>query len=97
MFGGIVDTGYLDDTWLFDGATWTNAHGHAPPARERASFAQFDGKLVLFGGDFGDSGQVFDDTWTYDGTEWREARVGTPRPSSRTGAALAPLAGELFL
>ncbi|HEY4117835.1 MAG TPA: kelch repeat-containing protein [Byssovorax sp.] len=97
LFGGLDDSRgrFLADTWVFDGASWTLVDvSRSPPARERAAFAELDGKLVLFGGD---AGEVFDDTWTFDGAAWHEVRVGSPRPSSRTGAVLAPLDGELVL
>ncbi len=69
MFGGFSDQGYLNDTWTFDGATWTKlSPAIAPPPRTASSMA-FDypsRKLVLFGGySFGHG--YFGDTWIFDG------------------------------
>jgi hypothetical protein len=65
LFGGDA-TDFLDDTWSYDGSTWTEkSPTTSPPAREAASMA-YDpaiGKVVLFGG-FG-AGGPYGDTWTY--------------------------------
>ena len=47
---------------------------------------------LLFGGDHGDSGQVYDDTWTFDGAGWTQLQV--VGPSGRAGAVMAPLNGR---
>ena len=52
LFGG-YDGGFLDDTWTWNGSTWTQmTPATSPPARDSASMA-YDpgtGQLVLFGG-----------------------------------------------
>lgn len=75
-FGGWDGTRYNNDTWLFDGTTWTLAATPvAPPVRAAAaiSYDQASGKLILFGGFNGS--QYLGDTWIWDGaTEtWSEA------------------------
>ena len=36
LFGGLGSTGYLNDTWTFDGANWTRVTPPVtPPARDR--------------------------------------------------------------
>ncbi len=71
LFGGAgavspYRSGYLRDTWTWDGTTWTQqAPATHPSAREQASMA-YDaatGQVVLFGGNghFLD----FDGTWTW--------------------------------
>jgi hypothetical protein len=64
LFGGHTSSGVLNDTWVWDGSTWSELPPAAsPPARHAASMA-FDpssGQLLLFGGT-GDA--FFNDTWT---------------------------------
>ena len=75
MFGGDVDQGntvtFLNDTWLWDGADWTQASGIASPSGRsdmQAAYLANRQQVVMFGGDNldGSGGSVFADTWTYD-------------------------------
>ena len=81
MFGGDSGTTYLNDTWSFDGTTWTQiAIQSAPPARAAAQIA-YDSvtqKVVLFGGFNGTF--YLGDTWLWDGStlQWTQA---TPQAS----------------
>jgi hypothetical protein len=54
MFGGFVETTYelLQDTWEWDGATWTQVVTNTPPParREHAAIVDGQGKMVVFGG-----------------------------------------------
>src|SRR2546429_2147234 len=55
-FGGFDGTGYLNDTWTFDGTSCTQiATQSAPPARAAAqmTYDSVTQKVVLFGGDDG--------------------------------------------
>ena len=80
----------LNDTWLWNGTTWTQQHpSTSPPARQSASLA-FDGagnRVLLFGG-FVTNGSTFGDTWTWDGTTWTH-QTATPSPPARWGSGLA--------
>jgi hypothetical protein len=52
-FGGFNGTGYLNDTWSFDGTSWTQiATQSVPPARIAAqmTYDSVAQKVVLFGG-----------------------------------------------
>jgi hypothetical protein len=87
LFGG-RDTAtkqLLDDTWLFDGATWTKADPKAkPPPREGGAMAYDPPRkqVVMFGGSPG-----LGDTWTWNGTEWTEREdVPANRPDARDSA-----------
>jgi hypothetical protein len=68
LFGGrkaLGTAGLLNDTWTFDGLTWTElSPSGSPAAREPASFAYDEPRAdaVLFGGT-GPSGARFEDTW----------------------------------
>ncbi|MEQ8274611.1 MAG: kelch repeat-containing protein [Deltaproteobacteria bacterium] len=80
----------LDETWMWDGNTWSQAEG--PPARADAAMtAVGPGQLLLFGGcDQTTSNEMFasceplDDTWTFDGATWtRVAATLPPSPRAR--------------
>ena len=93
LFGGCADCSALDlqDTWSWDGLTWSAvAPAVSPDPRTDASMA-FDGQgLVLYGGRGIPTGPdvLYADTWTFDGSSW--ALASTPRsPSKKSGAAAA--------
>jgi hypothetical protein len=78
LFGGYgqrqdLTTGPLNDTWEFDGATWTRiATPVAPPAREGAGLSFMLGQdvCILHGGS-GALG-VLGDTWAWNGIAWTQ-------------------------
>src|SRR5438132_14194009 len=52
MFGGYDGTGYLNDTWTFDGTTWSQVAAPISPPRRAAAQIAYDAstqKVVLFG------------------------------------------------
>lgn len=96
MFGGRTASGTLsDDTWVWDGSSWTDYRAsdvQAPPPRESASMA-FDPplhQLILFGG-LGASGQPLGDTWAWNGASWYEesGSLVSQSPDPRQGAAMS--------
>jgi hypothetical protein len=90
-FGGLDGTGYLNDTWSFDGTSWAHiATPSAPPARAAAqmTYDSVTQKVVLFGGF---NGTYLGDTWLWDGStlQWTQA---TPQhhPAAVTSPMLFP-------
>ena len=80
----------FDDTWQWDGTTWTQLMPPvSPPARSLAQLAvnPATNRLVLFGG--WDGSKVLSDTWEWDGTTWSPLSPSTT-PPARYGACLAP-------
>jgi hypothetical protein len=74
LFGGDYAKIQTEDTWTWDGQTWTQQHPTtSPPARYDSSMAYDVGhqQVVLFGG-FG-AGMMTGDTWTWDGHDWTHA------------------------
>lgn len=73
LFGGFNTTtgSFLNDTWIWDGTTWTELFPpNSPPVREFAVMA-FDlgtNQIILFGGDNNSGG--LRDTWSWDGNTW---------------------------
>jgi hypothetical protein len=71
LFGGLGASGYLSDTWEYNGTMWTQITGQSPQSRDSHAMV-FDsqrGLTVLFGGY--SSGSRLNDTWEYTGT-WHQ-------------------------
>lgn len=84
MFGGKDAAGnYLDDTWLYDGLTWTQVSplGLLPDRRADAAMVWngASSKVMMAGGqttpDAGQAKKALSSVWEWDGMLW------TPRPS----------------
>ena len=88
LFGGenADGGGMLGDTWLWDGARWTQSAATGPGARTGASMAAYGDQLLLFGGSQvpaagNDSAGVFlSDTWSWDGSAWSQVSATGPSP-----------------
>ncbi len=85
LFGGWAFPGVaLNDTWAWDGATWTQLSPLTVPPARVASYMTADsirGRLVLTGGLFPngpDSGEV----WEWDGADWTQ-RANIQPPAAR--------------
>ncbi len=100
LFGGNNGySSYFNDTWSWDGTSWTNftpASG-SPAVRGYASMA-FDpltGQLILFGGY---NGGYLNDTWAWDGSSWIPLNPAAS-PSVRQGSSMAfdPATGQFIL
>ena len=80
----------LNDTWNWDGTTWTQLFpSNSPSERSDASMA-FDpatNQLILFGG-YDSSGNVLNDTWNWNGTTWTQLFPPTS-PPAREEAVMA--------
>jgi len=96
LFGGVDASGGtfvdLDDTWVWNGSTWTEEFPvTSPSARGSASMA-YDaatGNVVLFGGIGSSGGQPYlNDTWVWNGSTWTEENL-TNLPPGRYGAMMA--------
>jgi serine/threonine protein kinase len=101
LFGGDSNStgGYLNDTWTWNGTTWTQRFpATSPPARNAYDSMAYDPaarQLVLFGGS---DGGALNDTWTWNGTTWTQ-RFPATSPPARSGASMAydPAARQLVL
>ena len=84
LFGGSQSSGYLSDTWQWDGTNWTQAApANSPPARTLFAMT-YDAarqRVVLFGGQ---SSGYLGDTWRWDGANWTPA-TPTTGPAARAG------------
>ena len=100
LFGGCESCGgnfgLMDDTWEWDGQSWTQLHpAQSPPARFGAVAGTVAGRIVLFGGEsYGP--MHFNDTWEWDGDNWSMASPSTS-PSARVAASAAVANGKLLM
>jgi MYXO-CTERM domain-containing protein len=92
----------LDDLWSWDGAasTWTERTPDAGPRARDGHAMAYDatsGKVVLFGGHDGPTGEGFRDTWEWDG-RWVRRRPAVAPPARRRHAmAWDPARGAVML
>src|SRR5579864_569990 len=78
LFGGAAN-GFPTDTWVWDGATWTQQNVSGPSGRDDFGMAALDGRVVLFGGL--ENGSVTKgDTWHWVGASWTQDNVTGPSP-----------------
>jgi hypothetical protein len=85
LFGGTDQNGLpLNDTWTWDGATWTKQTPvPSPPTAVGASLAydSATSTVVLFEVPFGQKGNPpASQTWTWNGSTWSQPTVTTPPP-----------------
>jgi N-acetylneuraminic acid mutarotase len=102
LFGGSGPctncAGVLDDTWTWDGATWTQHNTSGPSARRGASLATVGGTAVLFAGEPVAYPWIvadLNDTWTWDGAKW--AQLDVAGPGVRCFASASTLNGLVVL
>jgi hypothetical protein len=99
LFGGSAGgTAPLGDTWVWDGASWTQrTPANAPPARADGAMAWDPalGRVVLYGGR-GVGGGPLGDTWAWDGAGWTRLHPADS-PGARFGAGLATDGGHRSL
>lgn len=106
VYGGA--TGFLNDTWSWDGTTWTQLSPVTVPAARHGASMAYDpgtGDMVLFGGLQlipGSTTTVWSDgsTWTWDGSNWQEAYVvpyGPLQGLYDTAMAYDPATGTMVL
>jgi hypothetical protein len=97
MFGGVGWGGELNDTWEWDGTSWSFlASTKVPSVQDSYRISptvSVGGKVMLFA-DSG-SGQL-DTLWSWDGTQWTSAPA-PGGPPMRFGEAAAPLGNKIIL
>lgn len=82
LFGGAGPSGYLGDTWEWDGSTWSLRATTGPGPRNGPALAYdaLHGRTLLFGG-YDANNVALGDTWSWDGTTW--TKVSMTGPSAR--------------
>jgi hypothetical protein len=73
MFGGLrADNVTLDETWIWNGADWTEVTPDTVPPARRLHEMVYDSvanRVIMFGG-LNAANQVLTDMWAWDGTDW---------------------------
>jgi len=89
LFGGWKDgLGYTDETWGFDGNTWTQRNPAIQPSGRdnfRLAYDPLRQRTVLFGGNVVG---YLDDTWEWDGLNWAQMSP-IQKPSGRHSYGMA--------
>jgi hypothetical protein len=89
---GVPAATRLNDTWTWNGLTWTERHPlHRPIARELSAFGNHgpSGRLILWGGQMTpNSTAPTDQTWAWDGTDWTQLQPATS-PTRELGSGMA--------
>jgi hypothetical protein len=95
LFGGRAygnqNGGVTNDTWSWDGHSWTLLHpAHAPSPRAGfgMDYDAANGKIVLFGG-IDASATALNDTWTWSGSDWAIQNPPLPLPPARWDTSMA--------
>lgn len=88
---------FVNQTWIWNGATWTEKYPATPPAARGGHGLAYDaarGQVVLFGGmpsqcltDSFALPTVDNDTWVWNGTYWTQ-KFPANRPSMRQGPGM---------
>jgi hypothetical protein len=99
LFGGYNDaTGFLSDTWVWDGTAWTNKNpAHHPSARDGAAmvYDSASNSVILFGGE---DGTAFADTWSWDGIDWTQRTPVQSAPRRAwAGMSISPVTSAPIL
>jgi hypothetical protein len=94
IFGGITGsnpaTTQTQETWVYDGSTWTQkAPAHKPSKRSGMAmgYDEANGYVVLYGGFDNFTPTALSDTWKWTGTDWLVQAPGTV-PPKRSNAAI---------
>src|SRR6185437_10467658 len=85
LFGGLAaatsgsTTVQLNDTWEWNGTSWSQISVNGPPARAHMAggYDPQRRRVVMHGGTNPDGSAVLD-TWEYDGTVWTRQSTATP-------------------
>lgn len=93
LFGGrFGDNAPSNETWEYNGQTWTRRYSAHSPSPKRGCNMAFDstrGVTVLFGGYATDSiNGISDETWEWNGSDWTK-RNSVTKPSARYAHAMA--------
>ena len=93
LFGGCDNVNTCtNDTWLWDGTTWSSlgTGGPSPRYGHGMVYDSARDRLVLFGGG-NVQNQLFGDTWEWDGTSWTQRATTGPAPRWNHGMAYDPV------
>ena len=106
---GLPGRGECNDTWVWDGATWTDVTPAVRPSARSAHALAYDatrGVVVLFGGGSleepascgNPATGLCGDTWVWDGAAWTDVTpAASPSPRAYPAMAWDPVRAEIVL
>ena len=94
VFGGADFGTFFNETWEWDGSSWTQMviGGAIPDPRVAAAMAYnpMRGRVILFGGaSFQPSNNYLGDTWEWDGSSWTQLAMSGASPTPRYAHRMA--------
>jgi hypothetical protein len=100
LFGGMGPSGYLSDTWMYNGSAWSNitaSVGIAPPGRASASFVwdPVSRVVVLYGG-VGPNGTSWSNLSTDQTSTWLLGPGGWSSVAQASASVPAPFGAMAF-
>jgi hypothetical protein len=96
LFGGGNAVTYFNETWEWDGVSWSRRlPANSPPARVRLamSWDPVRQEVMVYGGE-DRLGQLLSDQWFWNGTNWTQVVTSPRPPANRTRAMAADLARQ---
>ena len=101
LFGGEGNNGPMNDTWIWNGASWMEAATTGPSPRTTATMAYdaSSGLVVLFGGST-ENDPVLGDTWVWNGTTstWTQlSPIASPPARANAMMAYDAATGQIVL
>jgi hypothetical protein len=94
--------GFYDDTWEWDGTSWTQLNVPQPDTADGGSLgrsmhamAQLGDEVVLYGGTANPGQADLADTWTWNGIAWTQLHIAGP--PARNGHAMATLGNKVVM
>jgi hypothetical protein len=90
LYGGVWDTTFSAETWLWDGSNWKLLHPANSPGLLSGHAMAYDaahGQVVLFGGVDGMTYMFGNSTWVFDGNNWKQMQPAVS-PPARFGHAM---------
>jgi hypothetical protein len=96
IHGGLQDRNYFDETWEWDGQTWTRFTDTNPREGAVMAYDTARAKMVLFGG--ADSNmEIHGTTWEWDGQTWTQVSETGPAPRFPGGMVYDPARQEILM
>lgn len=85
---------HLQDTWEWDGSSWSQSVALPTPWSGQASFFDHDlGEIIVFGGSSSQGGGMLGDTYSFNGSAWTLAAQDGPPARINAGSAFTSTGG----
>ena len=99
IYGGVQNrNSRMEETWEWDGQSWTRFDVAGPGYREGAAmvYDEARGNTILFGG-ANEKFEILGDTWAWDGTSWTQVSAAGPSPRFPSAFVYDPAREKVLL